>query len=71
MRAALTMLLLVLSMPALSHHTKGHTMLMENPDSVIAGTRQGIEGGGGLLLWLGVLLFLVLGFVRWWKGRRS
>ncbi len=69
MRALLTLLLLVLSAPTLAHHTKGHTMLMENPESVIAGTQQGLEGGGLWLFWVGVLLFLLLGFVRWWQGR--
>ncbi len=69
MRTVFSLLLLVLSVPTLAHHTKGHTMLMVNPESVIAGTHQGFEGSTGWLLWVGVLLFLLLGFVRWWQGR--
>jgi hypothetical protein len=69
MRAILVIILLALNLPAMAHHTKDHTMLLENADDVIAGTRQGVEGGGLWLLWVAVLLFLFLGFVRWWKGR--
>ena len=55
---------------AQAHHTKDHTMLMENPEQVIAATRAGAGGGGLWLLWAGVFLVLLLGFVRWWKGRK-
>ncbi len=66
----LIIILLFQSLPAWAHHTKEHTMLMENPEQVIAATQQGAEGGWFWLLWVGVFLFLLLGFVRWWKGRR-
>ncbi len=68
MKKSITLLSLP-SLPAWAHHTRDHTMLMENPEQVIAATRQGAEGGGLWLLWVGVFLFLVLGFVRWWKNR--
>lgn len=52
-----------------AHHTRDHMMLSEDAGKVIAATRQGAEGGGFWLLWVGVFLFMLLGFIRWWKSR--
>lgn len=65
----LTSLLLLQSFPLWAHHTRDHMMLSEDADTVISATQQGAEGGGLWLLWVGVFLFLLLGFVRWWKSR--
>jgi len=59
----------LLSSSSWAHHTRDHMMLSENPEQVISATQQGVDGGGFWLLWAGVFLFLLLGFVRWWKGR--
>ncbi len=57
------------SLPVWSHHTRDHMMLTEDAEQVISATQQGVDGGGLWLLWAGVFLFLLLGFIRWWKGR--
>lgn len=51
---------------AWAHHTKDHLMLQQDVEQVIATTR---EGGRAWLAWLVLMLLLVLGLVRWWKGR--
>ena len=61
--------LLFLSPSSWAHHTRDHMMLSEDTEQVIAATQQGMGGGGFWLLWAGVFIFLLLGFVRWWKGR--
>ncbi len=65
----LIVILSLQSLPVWAHHTRDHMMLAEDAEQVISTTRQGAEGGGLWLLWAGVVLFLMLGFVRWWKGR--
>jgi len=52
-----------------AHHSKDHMMLLEDTEQVIQSTQQGTEGGLFWLLWSGVFILLLLGFVRWWKGR--
>lgn len=52
-----------------AHHSKDHMMLLEDIEQVIQSTQQGAEGGLYWLLWSGVFILLLLGFVRWWKGR--
>jgi len=69
MRSMIIVLSGLVSFPAWTHHTREHTMLMENPEQVIAATQQGAEGGGLWLLWGGVFFVLLLGLFRWWKGR--
>lgn len=62
-------ILSLLPLPVWAHHTLDHMMLLEGSEQVMAATRQGAEGGGFWLLWVGVFLFMVLGFIRWWKSR--
>ncbi len=52
-----------------AHHSKEHMMLLENADQVIQNTQQGNGGGLFWLLYTGVFILLLLGFIRWWKNR--
>ncbi len=56
------------SVGAQAHHTKEHMMLFGDVGKIISATQQGAEGGMFWLLWLGALVLLLLGFIRWWKG---
>ncbi len=49
-----------------AHHTKDHMVLSEDVEQVIAATREGGGGDWTLLVWTGVTLIVLLGFVRWW-----
>ena len=69
MMKKLIFILSLLSFPVWAHHTREHMMLSEGSERVIAATQQGAEGGGLWLLWVGVFLFMLLGFVRWWRSR--
>lgn len=60
----------LLSSPVWAHHSRDHLMLSEGAEKVIANTQQGAEGGGLWLIWVGVVIVLLLGFVRWWKERK-
>ncbi len=60
---------LLLSQPALAHHTKDHMMLAEDAKQVIATTHEGVSGGWVWLAWATVTIILLLGFVRWWNSR--
>ena len=67
----LTVLLwLMLSQTTWAHHTKDHMMLAEDAAQVIAATRKGGDGGWAWLVWTGVTVVLLLGFVRWWHNRK-
>ena len=67
----LTVLLwLMLSQSAWAHHTKDHMMLAEDAAQVIAATRKGGDGDWAWLVWTGVTVVLLLGFVRWWHNRK-
>ncbi len=54
---------------AWAHHTRDHMMLSQDAEQVIAATRAGTNGDLLWLLWVGVLLLLFLGVVRWWRER--
>lgn len=60
---------LLLSQGAQAHHTRYHMMLMEDAEQVIAGIHKGGGGDWVWLVWIGVTLILLRGFVRWWRGR--
>lgn len=61
-------ILLLLPLPVWAHHSLNHMMLSESTEQVIAATQQGAKGGLIWFLWAGVFLFMLLGFVRWWKS---
>jgi len=69
MKIAIYFFCLVFSSTIQAHHSKDHMMLLEDTEQVIQRTQQGAEGGLFWLLWSGVFILLLLGFVRWWKGR--
>ncbi len=56
--------LLLLSYPSWAHHSKEHTMLMQNPEQVIAETQQGSNDSSTLFLWLGVGVLLGFGAIK-------
>lgn len=64
----LIVILSLQSLPVWAHHTREHMMLLDGSEQVIAATQQGAKGGGLWLLWVGVFLFMLLGFIRWWKS---
>jgi len=64
------LLWLLFSQAAWAHHTRDHMMLTEDAEQVIAATREGSHSGWALLIWVGVIIILLLGFVRWWNSRR-
>jgi LPXTG-motif cell wall-anchored protein len=61
---------LLLSQATRAHHTKDHMMLAEDAEQVIAATREGGDSGWVWLIWAGVAVILLLGFVRWWYNRK-
>jgi LPXTG-motif cell wall-anchored protein len=61
---------LLLSQPTWAHHTKDHLMLAEDAEQVIAATREGGGSDWVWLIWAGVTVILLLGFVRWWRNRK-
>ncbi len=52
-----------------AHHSKDHLMLLENAEDIILNTQQGSQSGLFWVLWAGVFILVLLGFVRWWKKR--
>jgi len=52
------------SYPAWAHHTKEHTMLMQDAEQVIAETQQGATGFSSSFVWLGVAAVLGLGLMK-------
>jgi hypothetical protein len=52
------------SYPAWAHHSKEHTMLMQDAEQVIAETQQGATGASSLLIWLGLAVALGLGIMK-------
>jgi len=69
MKNALVFISLLFSTSIQAHHTKEHMMLFEDSRQIVSATQQGAEGGVFWLLWVGALILLLLGFIRWWKGR--
>jgi hypothetical protein len=61
---------LLLSQATWAHHTKDHMMLSEEAEQVIAATREGSYSDWVWLIWAGVAVILLLGFVRWWHNRK-
>ncbi len=61
---------LLLIQTAWAHHTKDHMMLAEDAEQVIAATREGVDSDWVWLIWAGVTILLLLGFVRWWRNRK-
>ena len=45
-------------------------MLSEDAAQVIAATREGGDGDWVWLVWTGVTVALLLGFIRWWHNRK-
>ncbi|MEN8108147.1 MAG: hypothetical protein ABFS22_09090 [Pseudomonadota bacterium] len=64
------LLWLLLSKISWAHHTRDHLMLAEDAEQVIAATREGSHSGWIWLIWAGVTIILLLGFVRWWNNRK-
>ncbi len=64
MKRLIMITLLLSNYPAWAHHSKEHTMLMQNPEQVIAETRQGANNSGSLFIWLGVGALLGLGAIK-------
>ncbi|NOX08572.1 MAG: hypothetical protein GXP22_03635 [Gammaproteobacteria bacterium] len=69
MMKQLIVIMALFSSSAWAHHTQDHLMLEAGSAQVIADTQQGAEGGAVWLLWAAVFVFLLLGLIRWWKGR--
>lgn len=63
------LLWLLLSQPALAHHTKDHMMLAEDAGQVVAATRESDGGALGWLLWVLLAVALLSGLIRWWRQR--
>ncbi len=61
---------LLLSQATWAHHTKDHMMLSEDVEQVIAATREGGDSDWVWVIWAGVIVILLLGFVRWWRNRK-
>ena len=69
MKISLFILSILFTSNIFAHHSKDHMMLLENTDQVIRNTQQGNGGGLFWLLYTGVFILLLLGFIRWWKNR--
>jgi len=55
---------LLFSYQAWAHHSKEHTMLMQDAEQVIAETQQGATGSSSSFIWLGVAVILGLGLMK-------
>lgn len=64
MKKLIMFIFLLLNYPAWAHHTKDHTMLMENSDQVIDMTRQGVDNPWLLIAWACIVILFALGVVR-------
>ncbi len=64
MKALIMITLLLLCYPVWAHHSKEHTMLMQNPEQIIAETQQGADDSGLSILWLGVGFVFALGALK-------
>ena len=62
-------ILLLISQPAIAHHTKEHTMLTQDTEQVIAETKQGADNSGSKFLWLGIAAVLGLGVIKLFKKK--
>ncbi len=57
-------LLLLISQPATAHHSKEHTMLMQDTKQVITEIQQGVDNSASVYLWLGIAAVLGLGVIK-------
>jgi hypothetical protein len=64
MKKLIMFIFLLLNYPAWAHHTKDHTMLMENSDQVINMTQQGANNPWLLIAWACIVILFALGVVR-------
>lgn len=64
MKKLIMLISLLLNFPVWAHHTKDHTMLMENSDRVINMTQQGADDPWLWIVWAGVVILFVLGVFR-------
>ncbi len=56
--------LLLFNNPAWAHHNKEHTMLMQNPEQVIAETKRSTDDSEFLIIWLAVGFVFALGALK-------
>ncbi len=57
-------LILLISQPVAAHHTKEHTMLMQDSAQVIAETKQGADNFSSTFLWLAIAAILGFGIIK-------
>ena len=62
-------ILLLMSQSAVAHHTKEHTMLLQNSEQVIAETRQGTDNSGAVFLWPGIAAILGFGAIKLFRKK--
>jgi len=62
-------ILLLISQPAVAHHTKEHTMLTQDTEQVIAETKQGADNDTTIFLWLGIAAVLGLGMIKLFRKK--
>ncbi len=62
-------ILWLISQPAVAHHTKEHTILMQDSAQVIAETKQGTDNSGAVFLWLGIAAVLGLGAIKLFRKK--
>lgn len=63
MKTLIPVLLLLACAQAYAHHTREHTMLLQDAEQVITETRQS-EKPGASFLWLGLGVLLGIGAIR-------
>jgi len=62
-------ILWLVSQPAVAHHTKEHTILIQDSAQVIAETKQGADNSGAVFLWLGIAVMFGLGAIRLFRKK--
>lgn len=62
-------ILLLISQPAVAHHTKQHTMLLQNSARVITETRHGTDNSSALSLWSGTAAMLAIGVIKLFRKK--
>ena len=64
MKKLIMFIFLLFNFQAWAHHTKDHTMLMENTDQVINMTKQGADDPWLLIVWSCIVILFTLGVVK-------